>query len=191
MKLIFPYDNDNIYTGTPVELYPDSETGDYVMPPNGAGFPPEINGEGMWRPFFDEEKQEWVETADEAYKESLKKDTAPDSNQLAGLGGQLANEKLARKADRTSAAVTRQAISVFKTGTLKRKRRMKKMKKLNFWVYALFYEWASTEMVKQAMGYDDCSAEDLAEGVAAKYITPEEFQEITGETYENYKNAVS
>lgn len=41
------------------------------------------------------------------------------------------------------------------------------------------------------MGYDDCSAEDLAEGVAAKYIMPEEFQEITGETYENYKNAVS
>ncbi|KUP42950.1 hypothetical protein AVR63_03745 [Bacillus velezensis] len=98
MKLIFPYDNDNIYTGTPVELYPDSETGDYIMPANAADFPPEINGEGMWRPFFDEEKQEWVETADEAYKDSLKKDTAPDSNQLAGLGGQLANEKLARKA---------------------------------------------------------------------------------------------
>ncbi|MEC1336853.1 XkdW family protein [Bacillus velezensis] len=98
MKLIFPYDNDNIYTGTPVELYPDSETGDYLMPANAADFPPEINGEGMWRPFFDEEKQEWVETADEAYKDSLKKDTAPDSNQLAGLGGQLANEKLARKA---------------------------------------------------------------------------------------------
>ncbi|MEC0388926.1 XkdX family protein [Bacillus velezensis] len=55
----------------------------------------------------------------------------------------------------------------------------------------MFYKWASIEMVKQAMGYDDCSAEDLAEGVAAKYITPEEFQEITGETYENYKNAVS
>ncbi|MEC1105916.1 MULTISPECIES: XkdW family protein [Bacillus amyloliquefaciens group] len=98
MKLIFPYDNDNIYTGTPVELYPDSEKGDYIMPANAADFPPEINGEGMWRPFFDEEKQEWVETADEAYKDSLKKDTAPDSNQLAGLGGQLANEKLARKA---------------------------------------------------------------------------------------------
>ncbi|KYC88195.1 XkdW family protein [Bacillus amyloliquefaciens] len=98
MKLIFPYDNDNIYTGTPIELYPDSETGDYLMPANAADFPPEINGEGMWRPFFDEEKQEWVETADEAYKDSLKKDTAPDSNQLAGLGGQLANEKLARKA---------------------------------------------------------------------------------------------
>ncbi len=65
------------------------------------------------------------------------------------------------------------------------------MKRLNFWVYALCYKWASIEMVKQAMGYDDCSAEDLAEGVAAKYITPEEFQEITGETYENYKNAVS
>ncbi|MCX2810104.1 MULTISPECIES: XkdW family protein [Bacillus] len=98
MKLIFPYDNDNIYTGTPIELYPDSETGDYLMPANAADFPPEINGEGMWRPFFDEEKQKWVETADEAYKDSLKKDTAPDSNQLAGLGEQLANEKLARKA---------------------------------------------------------------------------------------------
>ncbi|MFK8881767.1 XkdW family protein [Bacillus velezensis] len=98
MKLIFPYDNDNIYTGTPIELYPDSETGDYLMPANAADFPPEINGEGMWRPFFDEEKQKWVEMADEAYKDSLKKDTAPDSNQLAGLGGQLANEKLARKA---------------------------------------------------------------------------------------------
>lgn len=68
------------------------------MPANAADVPPEINGEGMWRPFFDEEKQEWVETADKAYKDSLKKDTAPDSNQLAGLGGQLANEKLARKA---------------------------------------------------------------------------------------------
>lgn len=101
MKLIFPYGNDNIYTGSPVELYPDSETGDYIMPANAADFPPEINGEGKWRPFFDEEKQEWVETADEAYKNSLKKDMAPDSNslnQLAGLGALLANEKLIRKA---------------------------------------------------------------------------------------------
>ncbi len=113
MKLIFPYDNDNIYTGTPVELYPDSETGDYVMPPNAADLPPEINGEGMWRPFFDEEKQEWVETADEAYKESLKKDTAPDSNQLAGLGGQLANEKLARKAaEQAQQSLGRQLVSL-------------------------------------------------------------------------------
>ncbi|MEC0448659.1 MULTISPECIES: XkdW family protein [Bacillus] len=113
MKLIFPYDNDNIYTGTPVELYPDSETGDYLMPANAADFPPEINGEGMWRPFFDEEKQEWVETADEAYKDSLKKDTAPDSNQLAGLGGQLANEKLARKAaEQAQQSLGRQLVSL-------------------------------------------------------------------------------
>ncbi|MEH7664911.1 XkdX family protein, partial [Bacillus velezensis] len=27
------------------------------------------------------------------------------------------------------------------------------MERLNFWVYALFYKWASIEMVKQAMGY--------------------------------------
>ncbi|MFU1717871.1 XkdW family protein [Bacillus velezensis] len=113
MKLIFPYDNDNIYTGTPIELYPDSETGDYMLPPNAADFPPEINGEGMWRPFFDEEKQEWVETADEAYKDSLKKDTAPDSNQLAGLGGQLANEKLARKAaEQAQQSLSRQLASL-------------------------------------------------------------------------------
>lgn len=97
MKLIFPYDNDNIYTGTPVELYPDSETGDYLMPANAADFPPEINGEGMWRPFFDEEKQEWVETADEAYKDSLKR-YGSRFKPACRPRGQLANEKLARKA---------------------------------------------------------------------------------------------
>ncbi|MBY8913826.1 XkdX family protein [Bacillus sp. YC2] len=61
------------------------------------------------------------------------------------------------------------------------------MKNLNFWVYALFYKWASVQMVKQAAGYSDCSVEELAEGVAAQYVTPEEFKEITGEAYESAK----
>ncbi|MBT2573688.1 hypothetical protein J7E26_06940 [Bacillus sp. ISL-51] len=101
MKLIFPYGNDKIYLGRPVELYPDSKLGDYIMPSNATDLPPEINGEGMWRPYFDEEKQEWTETADQAYKDSLKKGISPASNpsqQIYNLGQQLANEKLARKA---------------------------------------------------------------------------------------------
>lgn len=55
----------------------------------------------MWRPLFDEEKQTWVETADEEYKEQLKQGSIPETNpiaeQLATLGQQLADEKLARK----------------------------------------------------------------------------------------------
>ncbi|KIN30948.1 hypothetical protein B4069_3021 [Bacillus subtilis] len=55
----------------------------------------------MWRPLFDEEKQTWVETADEEYKEKIKQGSIPETNpieeQLATLGQQLADEKLARK----------------------------------------------------------------------------------------------
>ncbi|MDK2600276.1 hypothetical protein QO179_20280 [Bacillus stercoris] len=50
----------------------------------------------MWRPLFDEEKQTWVETADEEYKEQLKQGSIPETNpieeQLATLGQQLADE---------------------------------------------------------------------------------------------------
>ncbi|WP_339180941.1 XkdW family protein [Bacillus sp. FSL R5-0560] len=101
MKLIYPYGEDKIYLGRPVELYPDRESGRYVIPANATDIPPEINGEGMWRPLFDEEKQTWVETADEEYKEQLKQGGIPETNpiaeQLATLGQQLADEKLARK----------------------------------------------------------------------------------------------
>ncbi|MCY9197372.1 XkdW family protein [Bacillus atrophaeus] len=101
MKLIYPYGEDKIYLGRPVELHLDRESGRYNIPANATDLPPEINGEGMWRPLFDEEKQIWVETADEEYKDGLKQGNIPESNpitdQLATLGQQLADEKLARK----------------------------------------------------------------------------------------------
>ncbi|MCY7754124.1 XkdX family protein [Bacillus haynesii] len=53
--------------------------------------------------------------------------------------------------------------------------------KLNFWVYALSYKWATAEMVKEAIAYDDCSIEDIRKGVETGYITKEEFQELTSE----------
>lgn len=54
---------------------------------------------------------------------------------------------------------------------------------LNFWVYALFYNWADTTMVKQALQYNDITIEELKEGVDLGYVIPEQFQEITGEKY--------
>ncbi|MFC1284668.1 XkdX family protein [Bacillus sp. B19-2] len=51
--------------------------------------------------------------------------------------------------------------------------------KLNFWVYALSYKWATVEMVKEAIAYDDCSIEDIRTGVETGYITKDEFQELT------------
>lgn len=54
---------------------------------------------------------------------------------------------------------------------------------LNFWVYALFYNCADTTMVKQALQYNDITIEELKEGVDLGYVTPEQFQEITGEKY--------
>ncbi|MCY1094001.1 MULTISPECIES: XkdX family protein [Bacillus] len=54
---------------------------------------------------------------------------------------------------------------------------------LNFWVLALFYKWATTAMVKQAMSFDDCTIEDLEEGIQKEYVTQEQYKEITGETY--------
>ncbi|HFU4567733.1 XkdX family protein [Bacillus sp. LNXM65] len=54
---------------------------------------------------------------------------------------------------------------------------------LNFWVLALFYKWATTEMVKQAMSFKDCSIEDLEEGVQVEYVTHDQYKEITGEVY--------
>lgn len=70
MKLIYPYGADKIYLGNPVELFRDQDTGDYIIPKNATDIPPELNGEGMWRPMFNEEKQTWIETADQAYKKA-------------------------------------------------------------------------------------------------------------------------
>ncbi|MEK4336490.1 XkdX family protein [Bacillus sp. FSL W7-1034] len=55
---------------------------------------------------------------------------------------------------------------------------------LNFWVLALFYKWATIAMVKQAMSFDDCSIEDLEEGIQKGYLTIEQYEQITGEPYE-------
>ncbi|MCY7776621.1 XkdX family protein [Bacillus licheniformis] len=54
---------------------------------------------------------------------------------------------------------------------------------LNFWVYALFYNWADTTMVKQALQYNDVTVEELREGVDRGFVTPEQYEEITGEPY--------
>ncbi|MCY8308102.1 XkdX family protein [Bacillus vallismortis] len=51
---------------------------------------------------------------------------------------------------------------------------------MNYWVLALHFEWATAEMVRQAIAYQDCSIEDLAEGVNKKLITPEQYKDITG-----------
>lgn len=52
---------------------------------------------------------------------------------------------------------------------------------MNYWVLALYYNWATPEMVKQAIRYKDCSAEDLQKGIEKNLITAEQYKEITGE----------
>ncbi|KUP41807.1 XkdX family protein [Bacillus halotolerans] len=52
---------------------------------------------------------------------------------------------------------------------------------MNYWVLALHYNWASSEMVKQTILLKDCSPEDLQEGIEKKLITAEQYKEITGE----------
>ncbi|QAW48472.1 XkdX family protein [Bacillus velezensis] len=51
---------------------------------------------------------------------------------------------------------------------------------MNYWVLAIYYKWATPEMVKKAMYYDDCSAADLQQGVEKKLVTPQQYIEITG-----------
>nr|WP_301294574.1 XkdX family protein [Bacillus amyloliquefaciens] len=53
----------------------------------------------------------------------------------------------------------------------------------------MFYKWATTAMVKQAMGFNDCTIDDMKEGVAAAYVTPDQFQEVTGQPYEEQTEA--
>ncbi|MGG0715053.1 hypothetical protein [Bacillus subtilis] len=79
MILIYPYREDGFYAGQPVELFPDAETGKYNIPTNATDKPPEKNGSGMWRPWYDREKQEWIEKADQKYKDSLKGPADPPS----------------------------------------------------------------------------------------------------------------
>ncbi|MED4854257.1 XkdX family protein [Bacillus atrophaeus] len=57
---------------------------------------------------------------------------------------------------------------------------------MNYWVLAFYYKWATADMVKQAMRYNDCSIEDLAEGVNKKLITPDQYKEITGKPFKGF-----
>ncbi|WP_102707025.1 XkdX family protein [Terribacillus saccharophilus] len=53
----------------------------------------------------------------------------------------------------------------------------------NFWVTALYKNWATVPMVKTAYEYQDCSIEDLANGVEAEMVKQEDYKTITGEDY--------
>ncbi|MCY8532567.1 XkdX family protein [Bacillus vallismortis] len=52
---------------------------------------------------------------------------------------------------------------------------------MNFWVIALNQEWANTEEVKIAYGYNDISKDELALGVEKGLISVQEYEAITNE----------
>ncbi|MCY8425162.1 hypothetical protein MOC70_11105 [Bacillus vallismortis] len=79
MIQIYPFDTEGFFLGQPDTLEPDPETGKYKIPDNATNIPPVKNGQGMWRPWFDSEKQEWIEKADQKYKDSLKGSPDPPS----------------------------------------------------------------------------------------------------------------
>lgn len=54
---------------------------------------------------------------------------------------------------------------------------------MNFWITALYRKWATTTQVKLAYQYQDCSKQDLQEGVATQMVTHDEYQEVTDEPY--------
>ncbi|MCC2529603.1 MULTISPECIES: hypothetical protein [Bacillus subtilis group] len=79
MIQIYPYDSEGFFLGQPETLNPDPETGQYKIPENATSIPPVKDGQGMWLPWFDVEKQEWIEKADQEYKDSLKGPADPPS----------------------------------------------------------------------------------------------------------------
>ncbi|MED4799112.1 XkdX family protein [Bacillus atrophaeus] len=54
----------------------------------------------------------------------------------------------------------------------------------NFWVIALSKNWATVSQVKEAYSFNDVTKEELQDGVKDNMVTPEEYEEITGEKYE-------
>jgi uncharacterized XkdX family phage protein len=56
------------------------------------------------------------------------------------------------------------------------------MLNLNFWVLALSWKWATVDQVKLAMTYNDCTNEDLEQGLANGYITQEQYSALVPET---------
>ncbi|MFC9657221.1 XkdX family protein [Bacillus subtilis] len=54
---------------------------------------------------------------------------------------------------------------------------------INFWIIALSKKWATIGQVKEAYEYEDITKEELQEGVDNNILTPEEYEEIVGESY--------
>jgi len=54
---------------------------------------------------------------------------------------------------------------------------------MNFWVKALYYNWAKAPQVRIPYSVQECTKQDLQEGVSAQMVTPEEYQIITDEPY--------
>ncbi|MEK5135311.1 XkdX family protein [Bacillus sp. FSL W8-0645] len=49
---------------------------------------------------------------------------------------------------------------------------------MNYWVMALYFQWVTPGLVKQAVELGDCSMEDLNEGYEQRVLTLEQLQEI-------------
>ncbi|KEP28367.1 phage portal protein [Bacillus zhangzhouensis] len=49
---------------------------------------------------------------------------------------------------------------------------------MNYWVIALYFQWVTPGLVKQAVELGDCSMEDLNEGYEQRMLTLEQLQEI-------------
>ncbi|KML09567.1 phage portal protein [Bacillus safensis] len=49
---------------------------------------------------------------------------------------------------------------------------------MNYWVMALYFQWVTTELVKQAVELGDCSLEDLNAGYEQRILTLEQLKEI-------------
>ncbi|MDM5299227.1 XkdX family protein [Bacillus pumilus] len=45
---------------------------------------------------------------------------------------------------------------------------------MNYWVTALYFQWVTPEMAKQAVELGDCSIDDLKEGWQQQLITLEQ-----------------
>ncbi|MFS0657062.1 XkdX family protein [Bacillus sp. 179-C3.3 HS] len=49
---------------------------------------------------------------------------------------------------------------------------------MNYWVMALYFQWATPEIVKRAIELGDCSMNELERGYQQKLLTLEQLQEI-------------
>ncbi|MED1739094.1 XkdX family protein [Bacillus swezeyi] len=54
---------------------------------------------------------------------------------------------------------------------------------MNFWILALYYKWATVDVVKEAIHLEDCTLDDIKEGVEKKLISEEQYQELAGEEF--------